>query len=1157
MSFILKEKFDTMNKENKSYYFEIERESRYSDLHGKILDGCYHITTDGSKHLLKTPLLSNFSLSFMARFMAPYNETKSIRLIFGYNRLERSGYAILVNTNPDKDNSFTFSLVKINTIHETVLKTVTVNKSDFAENRDFPVTITLCDDKILGSFGGLDFSFDLPCLCRGLFGISDYSAVGGFAISDLSLFSENEIDKTTMLKPLTLKIPQTYGNTIPLYVKLEIVRYKDSDYDTLVCDFWGSNAEREDGEIYEDCWLYSSDDITDPFLRLIENENEQDICIWNGTGTFHNPKEFNGVLNGLRFMGKSREYPYTKTIPIERITNPEELVISFGYCSAFMRGTMSLRDKHEFLFNSKGCLLWDGDLLDKEVIAETKSGANKRIVSMIPKDIPRYDMALAHAIGNHYFFDDEQINFTLCLYTTYAPELLSVVARIESVYGEHICDVKTSKPNFTPFKIPKYTQMDVDVALLPMELGVYHLVYDVFLGSERVYSHISAFEVFKEGSELSPQEAVGLPEMHEGDGGPLRLQTDISDPWNLCRDQNTCHYFSCAMYHSIFAEDSQVWRLLKLYRRKWFLWFNQRTIGNKTFADFPNCIKHADYINYTYPVVEESPSNWCRHDLWRYSVYTPAMLEILAEFLNQNPDLAKRLGIEDVLKEYTLEMHYRLFDTCADEWVKYATVRIAESFKKQWEPIKALNPKAKRSSYGPIPIYSVQYKTAYSTKFFGQDLRNLDKVFDGFWQYEDYPKWCDYHYGVGAFSLMTYKLYSPSTTIRPEVYTSTLEAYCPDGFVGKALPTKEHYYHPTYVNASQMLEYAYNTAYFRDGSFGYWNDSCYMWWPHPEIGEVNPIMDFLEAQRKILSYRPSHPKKAITFVVDFIPEEDVLDHEIHHDSIYNISEANVCYLNEVCRKSGLPMGAGTDWDGVMELSAEQIDVLVLPSMRQVSKEVREKIRTLYNDGVALFAVSDVTGLEDIFGVAKNICKSKIHYFKDLNGKETVLPVECNFNYTVTDATVLLSADDKYPVLTQKGRAVLLNTCISRAGIDMWNPSYIGRPNVSKKLKEAVTTIFRTISNPVAMSDVGTGLVAFAGTDGNDYLLVSDCTGNKATPIDFEKENKLLVTFNGEVKRLVPMELNSKADVVLSLGNQKSFGVVTVRPMESRLFRIEK
>ena len=252
---------------------------------------------------------------------------------------------------------------------------------------------------------------------------------------------------------------------------------------------------------------------------------------------------------------------------------------------------------------------------------------------------------------------------------------------------------------------------------------------------------------------------------------------------------------------------------------------------------------------------------------------------------------------EDVLKEYTLEMHYRLFDTCADEWVKYATVRIAESFKKQWEPIKALNPKAKRSSYGPIPIYSVQYKTAYSTKFFGQDSRNLDKVFDGFWQYEDYPKWCDYHYGVGAFSLMTYKLYSPSTTIRPEVYTSTLEAYCPDGFVGKALPTKEHYYHPTYVNASQMLEYAYNTAYFRDGSFGYWNDNCYMWWPHPEIGEVNPIMDFLEAQRKILSYRPSHPKKAITFVVDFIPEEDVLDHEIHHDSIYNISEANVTFEN--------------------------------------------------------------------------------------------------------------------------------------------------------------------------------------------------------------------------------------------------------------------
>ena len=87
--------------------------------------------------------------------------------------------------------------------------------------------------------------------------------------------------------------------------------------------------------------------------------------------------------------------------------------------------------------------------------------------------------------------------------------------------------------------------------------------------------------------------------------------------------------------------------------------------------------------------------------------------------------------------------------------------------------------------------------------------------------------------------------------------------------------------------------------------------------------------------------------------------------------------------------SGLPCGFMTDWDSLPVSQA--LRPIVLPSLAEAPKAV-EHIRRLYNQGVSLFAVSRVDGLEDIFGV-KPSSENRVNVSDTIGNSEYILPLD--------------------------------------------------------------------------------------------------------------------------------------------------------------------
>jgi len=1141
------ENFSIKDINNASYFFDVEKESRYSRLQGRIKENAYQISNDGSKHFFKIPKLSNFKLNIVGNFVVPCNESKRLQLVFGYDRKTRIGYAVELGFLPENCTAES-SLVWLDGLCRKEIKTLSADALDVKENEDFSISLIVNNNKIEGKFSNFEFTFELPNTVYGDIGIANKNLIAGFEIKSIHIVSLNDIPVKSINAPKKYIIPAVNGNSNPLVLELQNLKFENSNYSELNITLSGGIAEQNDSDLEGDCYFFGDEIITDPFIRIIDKNGIEKINLWNGEGVFYSPNEHRGTVNGFRVIDRIKGYPYIISIPVKSFD--ENSLISFGYKNMSICVAAYYSGEHEFLFSENQELLWDGKLLDADIQAETVSGEKKKIVSLIPKNIQEYENAVAFASGNHFFFNDEALNFTLKILTKFNSDALKITASLQTFYGDTIKELTPEKKNVKNFYLSDFKEIYFYVSHPSLDVGVYKLCYDLNIGNEKVYSHTSLFEIFDVNSGQSPQLASGLPEIYCGDGAPLRSKVGCFNPWNALRDHNNHHLYNCAIYDPIFSENSKVWELLKLYRRKWFLWFNQRTIGReRDYKDFPNCIKHADYINYIYPGIEESPGNYCRHDLWRYSVYTDKVKEALWEFLNNNPDINDKLKFEDVRKEYTQEMHNHLLETCFEDWIQFMIKRISEWAINQWNPIKELNTSAKRSSYGPYPMYGTKYKTAYSIKFFGQDPHKLDLV-DGFWQYEDYPFWCDYKSSDGAFGLATIKLMNPDAAIRPELYNEIM-LYCPDGFVALAHPYNDSYYIPPHTFATQIMGYIYNTAYYIDGKFGYWQDNQYMCYG----GISDEKFDtFTEVQKQVLKIKPCNPEKSIYYVIDFDSSEDVIDYKINSDNIYNISEANVAYINSLCNEIGVPTGAVTDFESLLELEADNIDILVLPSLSKATEQVKIKIRELYQNGVSLFAVGNVDGLEDIFGIEYSPVNSKVFSISDGIKTENILPINSDFLYLSKGAEVLLWADNN-PVLFKKERALKLNICVSRVGVDMWNPSFIGKPNVSEMFKSYCTKLLREVSDSNCVSEIGTGIVLFTSSDSRKCMMITDCTKLAAEPLNWENEKKITVLFKDNVKQLIYAKDGTTIQTS-DIGDGKTCALLSLRPMETKLYYIE-
>lgn len=1149
MSYTISNLFCVSDKNLQSYYMETENDTIHNHSHGHICNGNYKITCPGARHILKTPALSTFSLTHQIMFDRPFYTHTHWAILFGYDKRYRRGHRIAFQYFPGNKN-LTVSLEAIDSLHCSRIESQTRNVNlevDIFHNVSIEISSTTCSISIANT----SFSFSLNGVSAGAVGFECLEVMSSIYLKDVMLSSDDALDSQIVLPPVSVTIPAINGNVYPYTLTLSVFRYEDSDYDELFYTLSGGLSQREDKELNADFYSFSDEFMNDPFIRINNVSKSEKIYLWNNRGVMMDPATPLITREFYQIQEKDIRLPLTSRIPIHRISN--EALLSFGYQFTKALGACAHGGEHEFLFDRNGKIIWDGALLDNKFVCEVKSNQNKRIVSMIPTDIPRYEEAVAHASGNHYFFDDEPIDFTLHLITAYNPAHINVQARIDTIYGDLVSKLAPTSLIGFDFSISNLNQLLLSVSAGTLPLGVYHVVFDILIADQVVYTHTSAFEVFSTTSEQSPQEAAGLPHIHCGDGAPMGLMTATPDPWSVLRDESFIHYIDHALFDPIFSENSQVWRLLKLYRRKWAVWLVPRTLGTRNIYEFPNCLTYADYVYLPFPKIEESP-NAVRYDLWRHSVYTSAVLEALKDFLNANPDLSSKLQFGDVTKEFTKEMLNKLFDTCAAQWIEYIDTKIAQWYAEQLDMLKDYNPNMKRFSYGPFSVYGSAYTSGYFMKFDGIEYEKAHLNMNGFYQLEDYPFWCAYNCASGAWTLNTIKLYAPNLVIRPELY-GNIETACPDGFVGWAHPPAKQRYFPAYTLGSQILEYVFNSAHFSNGSMEYWNNYGFMWLQYGESNNKERMSALLKTWRQIRNCQPKNPVRSVVFVADFIGEEDQLAHDIHHDAVFNHSEANVSYLNLVCRESGIPVGCATKFSGLLDLDASQIDTLVLPSLKHASADVLRKIEDLYQQGVSLFAVSDVSGLEHIFGVETAPDNCIVSQFSNETETENLLPIQAPFRYRATAAKVLLQADDGRPVLTCNNRAALLNTCVSRAGVDMCNPSTIGRHNVSKLLKAGCTEIFRSISNPVAYTSTNNGLVLFEGKDGHTYLMATAYYLWEANDFDWNETRELLINFNMEVKKLIAID-NEEVITCAAQEKQTSLARILVHPFEARLFRLE-
>ena len=163
----------------------------------------------------------------------------------------------------------------------------------------------------------------------------------------------------------------------------------------------------------------------------------------------------------------------------------------------------------------------------------------------------------------------------------------------------------------------------------------------------------------------------------------------------------------------------------------------------------------------------------------------------------------------------------------------------------------------------------------------------------------------------------------------------------------------------------------------------------------------------------------------------------------------NVSEEGIAHLYETSRMNGLPMGSFAAWDILDTLSAKDTDLIILPSTVGLSKERLDLLRKLYKNGVSLFAVSRVDGLEDLFGVEYSPEEKRIYTVEADGKQEDVYPYTDTFNYKANGAETLMSASG-VPVYFKYGRTALLNTAAYSVGrIHYKEHPYLGRTTNSE------------------------------------------------------------------------------------------------------------
>lgn len=843
-----------------------------------------------------------------------------------------------------------------------------------------------------------------------------------------------------------------------------------------------------------------ADLLTNPFLKVLTARSMEKYIVYEGQIVLVVEKLAPAFF--YQVLHKKVDWPFKRSVRFLKPEEPFNLAVGFDeYCHTTLKNLA--QSPSETIFDPKGKILYSGLGVTEETRKlEFLSQPDKRILSQLPKNDPRYKKAVEFAKNNHYFIEGETPRFTLRL--TGGKELpADFEVELEDAYLQPVRKLKFKRTSgILAIGVRTFTTETLEVEPLPkLAPGVYHLRCRSFDPSVPGLDDYRAFEVMsRKKNSASPPVLSGLPWLYDSRTETRGLDTDAFDPWTG-KSVDSGHYMACANFLPAAARRNHIAPTVHAYQREWFLWLGSRCADQWSMKDNRDLLKEADYAN-----VEDELERAC--SLWR-GIYKGFILEKFIECARKTGDPGFDFDkLEEQLRKGECVDAADFVLMARKYWEEWLDLLNAEFVKKSAELLKKLrkdNPKLKFASYGPAPIYAAHLKGPEFTRLNLKEKEIPDSI--GFWQYEDYPFACRYGLERGTYFLTSSLMVFPEMRIYPEIYTGGIQG-CPDGAVFYAHPPFGRRTKAVPIRMTRRVyDYACASAHFTGHGFRYW-DRC----GFQACGFTRPWFEaLLKGWRIVNEYPPERPLKSSGFVSS---EESRRAHKnaivrsghgpnepIEKAGIIDVRKTateDVPFAYEAARKHGLCAGFQLWMEDLPRLNAEQVDLLVLPPLEGVSRKYLDAIRKLHAKGVHLLAFEDVPGLEDLFGVTdtgKYRSVTRLSAQKDFLGGMTEFCEEplCRGKYKVKDAEVLIDAEIPVLMLKRNGKALaaFFNVPPMLVREDQLHERLgYGKDGISELIELATAEVMKKMSDAEAASTEGR-LIAYHSGKGADVVIVTN------------------------------------------------------------------
>ncbi len=1088
--------FSNCDENKQPYSFSVERHTPTENLHAWVKNDRFYMSSIGNRYILNTPPFETgrFDMNFSLTFLEEINP--SFVVIFQYDEKFRKGVGLQFTY--DLSGSFEISVVSVEKgAFNVILRGEQQKVALLDENNSYPLHIDIDEKMVSGSVAGAEFRYDLKARC-GKLALERHNFVGELVIDDVSFLSDNEFVSENVLPDTTVEIPCVNGGDIPYTISWRVERVQGDCY--LEARLAGGtktrklNREGRPGQYVAECDL-----MTNPYIGVrLNNGKRYKFYIFNGKKGFVDPNIYWDCLKGY-YNDVSIPAKGLYKISWEDAENISEIV--FGYDELKCSGYGGQTGGCEFRFTIDGHIIDYAEPVDGRDIYTVLSNENKLAMTLVPENCYERESVIEHLKYNHYFDVSETPEFILEMKTMKNPEYFSFTAAVTDVFEDEILEKLTCKGEAQEDEFG-YNLIKVNVKAPAFKVGLYKIRFSVYFGGKLYKSVAKTFEVFNKDTNENPALVSGLPFVFSMPNEQKWLMRNSFDMWSPARSCEVEHYITCITDTPDEAERRRSWEIAKLFKREWFAWVASRTLpsGRKP-EEYTDSLKNADYLFVSFNEREVDlsegslyPLRLDKHSYGNFTVRYNDRIKVLEAFMEENPEIAEKIGYTVGCCDFTFEHYVALCKEHLNEWCEYQNQNALELVKKQNEELRKINPNFRRSIYGPLALYYAPTLSYHTVKNNMMTVKHLeDTVYTGFAILEDYPYSCSYQTYRGAFFMMTLLLHCPDVVVYPEQYKEC-GGGCIDGAVKFAHAPMGEFDMEVYYNTTLTYEYVFNTPYRLPQGFRYWETYGFH---RPDF--TNEAMNRLVLDWKaVIKNKPLKPLRTMAFLSEFDDAENSFEIRCSNNNsfktyINNRSEMGEAILFECSRMCGVPNGFAVGFDALGEMKADECDVLVIPSMKNVSAETKTEIRRLYNEGVNLIAVSDVEGLEDIFGVTLNKRDRTINCVLYEGNSEFIREGNAELLYNpMPDSFVCMTSDENDPLIICTERTAVINAEVIAMGAD--DSTHLGGVTthfiVGELVRKALSDVVLKLSQPVVQGK-NVSVTAFETVDNRIMILAID------------------------------------------------------------------